>query len=100
MDANDRFPRTTLAAALLGFFVVTLDAVILNVALPAIRADLGGGIRGLQWVVNGYTLTFAALLLSAGSICDRCGAKQAFGFGTAAFALASALCGIAPASAA
>jgi hypothetical protein len=46
----------TLVAATLGFFVVTLDAVILNVALPDIRADLGGGIRGLQWVVDGYTL--------------------------------------------
>ena len=57
---------TALAAATLVFFVVTLDAVIVNVALPRIRMDLGGGITGMQWVVDGYTLMFAALLLSTG----------------------------------
>src|SRR4051794_9944008 len=62
-----------LAAAVLGFFVVTLDAVVVNVALPSMRRDLGGGITGLQWVVDGYTLVFAALLLSAGSLSDRLG---------------------------
>ena len=56
----------TLATALLGFFVITLDAVIVNVALPSIHDDLGGGIPGLQWVVDGYTLMFAALLLPPG----------------------------------
>jgi DHA2 family methylenomycin A resistance protein-like MFS transporter len=50
-----------LAAAVLGFFVITLDAVVVNVALPSIRDDLGGGLSGLQWVVDGYTLMFAAL---------------------------------------
>ena len=65
----------SLAAALLGFFVVTLDAVIVNVALPAIRRELAGGMSGLQWVVDGYTLMFAALLLSAGSLSDRVGAR-------------------------
>ena len=45
----------TLAAAVLGFFVITLDAVVVNVALPSIRGDFGGGITGLQWVVDGYT---------------------------------------------
>src|SRR3954468_13058298 len=64
-----------LGAAVLGFFVVTLDAVVVNVALPSIRGDLGGGITGLQWVVDGYTLMFAALLLSAGSLSDRFGAR-------------------------
>ncbi|AEK42271.1 MFS transporter [Amycolatopsis mediterranei] len=87
----------TLAAALLGFFVVTLDAVIVNVALPAIRADLGGGITGLQWVVDGYTLLFAAFLLSAGSLTDRIGAKRAFGLGVGMFVLSSLACGVAPA---
>src|SRR6266699_1968067 len=85
-----------LAAAVLGFFVITLDAVIVNVALPSIRADLGGGITGLQWVVDGYTLMFAALLLSAGSLSDRIGARRAFGAGLAAFVLASAASGLAP----
>ena len=86
----------SLAAALLGFFVVTLDAVIVNVALPAIRRELAGGMSGLQWVVDGYTLMFAALLLSAGSLSDRVGARRAFGAGMVLFVLASAGCGLAP----
>ncbi len=67
----------TLAAAVLGFFVITLDAVVVNVALPSIRDHLGGGMAGLQWVVDGYTLMFAALVLSAGALADRIGARQA-----------------------
>ncbi|MDQ3825135.1 MAG: DHA2 family efflux MFS transporter permease subunit [Actinomycetota bacterium] len=86
----------TLAAAVLGFFVITLDAVVVNVALESIRGELGGGITGLQWVVDGYTLLFAALLLSAGSLSDRFGARQAFGAGLALFVVASAACGLAP----
>src|SRR3954463_9210730 len=57
-------PRAALAASVLGFFVVTLDAAVVNVALPSIRADLDGALAGLQWVVDGYTLMFAALLLT------------------------------------
>ena len=86
-------PAWSLAAALLGFFMVTLDAVIVNVALPDIRGELAGGITGLQWVVDGYTLMFGALLLSAGSLCDRIGARRAFGAGLVLFTLASAACG-------
>jgi MFS transporter, DHA2 family, methylenomycin A resistance protein len=89
-------PRPALAAAVLGFFVITLDAVVVNVALPSMRADLGGGITGLQWVVDGYTLMFAALLLSAGSLTDRFGARRAFGAGITGFVIASAACGLAP----
>jgi EmrB/QacA subfamily drug resistance transporter len=85
-----------LAAALLGFFVITLDAVIVNVVLPSIGHELGGGVTGLQWVVDGYTLMFAALLLSAGSLSDRIGARRAFGLGLVVFVLTSAACGIAP----
>ena len=88
--------RSTLAAAVLGFFVITLDATIVNVALPSIRSGLGGGITGLQWVVDGYTLMFAALLLSAGALSDRVGAKRAFGGGLLIFAGASVICGVAP----
>ena len=88
-------PAATLLAALLGFFVVTLDAVIVNVALPEIGADLGGGIRGLQWVVDGYTLMFAGVLLSAGSLTDRIGARRTFALGTAVFVVASVACGLA-----
>ncbi len=92
----DRQAKSALAAAVLGFFVVTLDAVVVNVALPTIRADLGGDVAGLQWVVDGYTLMFAALLLSAGSFSDRVGARRAFGLGVGVFVLASAACGLAP----
>ena len=88
--------RPALVVAVLGFFVVTLDALVVNVALPAIRSDLGGGITGLQWVVDGYTLMFAALLLSAGALSDRIGARQAFGIGLSTFVAASAACGLAP----
>src|SRR6266545_7311391 len=90
----------TLAAAVLGFFVITLDAVVVNVALPAIRREPGGGIAGLQWVVDGYTLMFAAVLLSAGALTDRIGARRAFAAGLTVFVAASAACGLAPSLAA
>jgi EmrB/QacA subfamily drug resistance transporter len=93
---GEQRPTAALAAALLGFLVITLDAVIVNVVLPSIRQDLGGGVTGLQWVVDGYTLMFAALLLSAGSLSDRIGARRAFGLGLVVFVLASAACGLAP----
>lgn len=69
-------PGPALAAALLGFFVITLHAVVVNVALPTIRSDLTADMTGLQWVVDGYTLMFAALLLSAGALSDRAGARR------------------------
>jgi EmrB/QacA subfamily drug resistance transporter len=93
-------PGCTLAAAVLGFFMITLDAVAVNVALPSIRGELGGGIAGLQWVVDGYTLMFAALLLSAGALSDRVGARRAFATGLTVFVVASAFCGLAPSLAA
>ncbi|MEU5088943.1 MFS transporter [Streptomyces sp. NPDC021356] len=85
-----------LGAALLGFFLICLDALIVTVALPGIGRSLGGGVSGLQWVVDGYTLVFAALMLSAGTLSDRIGARRAYGGGLVAFALASATCGLAP----
>ncbi|HWV25558.1 MAG TPA: MFS transporter [Thermomicrobiales bacterium] len=95
-QATQANPTITLIAALLGFFAITLDAVVVNVALPSIRNDIGGGMTGLQWVVDGYTLMFAALLLSAGSLSDRLGAKRAFGAGVMMFVVASLACGLAP----
>ncbi|MEQ5800945.1 MFS transporter [Halomonas sp. H10-9-1] len=88
--------QATLIAALLGFFVITLDAVVVNVALPTLGHELGANITGLQWVVDGYTLAFAALLLSAGALTDRLGAKRSFGLGVGVFVLASLACGLAP----
>ena len=86
-----RAPGWTLAAALLGFFMVTLGAVIVNVALPDIRRELEGGMSGLQWIVDGYTLMFAALLLSSGSLSDRVGARRAGASGLSACGLAAVL---------
>ncbi|MHA5054505.1 MFS transporter [Streptomyces sp. SD15] len=88
--------RAALAAAVLGFFVITLDALVVNVALPSISDDLGGGITGLQWVMDGYTLMFAALLLSSGALSDRIGARRGYGAGFALFIAASVACGLAP----
>jgi MFS transporter, DHA2 family, methylenomycin A resistance protein len=89
--------RLTLVAALLGFFMICLDATAVNVALPAIGHSLHGATDGLQWVVDGYTVPFAALLISAGSVSDRAGARRVFGWGLALFTAASAGCGFAPA---
>lgn len=86
-----------LAAALVGFFMITMDAVIVKFALPTIGRDLGSGMTGLQWVVDGYTLMFAAHLLSAGVVSDRLGARRAFGAGLAVFVAASVAGGLAPA---
>ncbi|MEU9153356.1 MFS transporter [Streptomyces sp. NPDC048417] len=89
-------PARTLTAALLGFALITLDASVVNVALPAIGSALGGGLSGLQWVVDAYTLAFAALMLSTGAFADRAGASRAYALGITVFALASAACGLAP----
>jgi MFS transporter, DHA2 family, methylenomycin A resistance protein len=88
--------RAALAAAMLGFAVVALDAQITNVALPAIHQHLGGGLAGLQWVVTGYTLMFSALLLCGGTLADRAGSKNTYRHGMLLFVTASAACGLAP----
>jgi DHA2 family methylenomycin A resistance protein-like MFS transporter len=96
-ERTTRRTRAALTASVLTFFVITLDAVVVNVALPAVRRDLGGGISGLQWVVDGYTVMFAALLLSAGALSDRIGARTAMAAGTVVFVGSSVACGLAPA---
>lgn len=85
-----------LAAAVLGFFVITLDVSGVNVALPAVGDDLGGSLSGLQWVADSYTLMFAALMLSAGALSDAIGARRAYGWGLAVFTVASLACGVVP----
>ncbi|MDG4865809.1 MFS transporter, partial [Streptomyces sp. T-3] len=89
-------PGLTLFASLLGIALMTLDASVVNVALPAIADDLGSGMTGLQWVVDAYTLAFASLMLSTGAFADRTGATRAYAIGIALFTLASAACGFAP----
>ena len=88
--------RWVLAVAVLGEAMVLLEATVVNVALPAIGRDLGAGVAGLQWTLNGYLLTLAALVLPAGSLSDRYGRRRVFTLGAGAFAAASALCAFAP----
>jgi EmrB/QacA subfamily drug resistance transporter len=83
-------------AAALGSGLAFLDASIVNVALPAISRELGGGFTVLQWVLNGYLLTLSALLLLGGALGDRYGRRRIFLTGLVLFAMASLGCGIAP----
>lgn len=85
-----------LLATILGSGVASLDATVVNVALPRIGDNLGAGLTSLQWVLNAYTLTLAGLLLLGGSLGDRLGRRRIFVIGVIWFALASALCGAAP----
>jgi hypothetical protein len=79
-----RSPALGLAAISLGFLMITLDATIVNVALGPIGASLGGSVSTAQWIVNGYTLAFAVLLLSAGALADRIGLRGEAGIGKSA----------------
>src|SRR5437667_347847 len=85
-----------LASVCLGYFMAVLDSTVVNVALPDMARSLGTGIAGMQWVVDGYALLFASLLLMAGTLGDRWGNKETFAAGLGPFTLASGLCGIAP----
>ncbi|MEU9171405.1 MFS transporter [Streptomyces sp. NPDC048420] len=96
LAARPPSPALTLTTALLGFSLIALDASVVNVALPAMGSAFGGGMSGLQWVVDAYTLTFAALMLSTGAFSDRAGASRAYAIGITVFTLASAVCGLAP----
>jgi len=87
--------RWVLLATVLGSGMAFLDATVVNVALPTIGDDLGADLGGLQWTLNGYTLTLASFILLGGSLGDRLGRRRVFVIGTIWFALASALCGIA-----
>ena len=85
----------TLVAVCLGTFMLLLDVTIVNVALPSIQTDLHANFADLQWVVDAYALTLAALLLTAGSVADRFGRKRLYVIGLAVFTGASLLCGVA-----
>jgi EmrB/QacA subfamily drug resistance transporter len=85
-----------LVAAILGSTVVTVDATVVNVALPKIADDLGGGLAGQQWVANAYLLTLASLILVAGSLADIFGERRIFVAGVALFGVFSLACALAP----
>ncbi|MEA2284252.1 MAG: hypothetical protein QOJ21_295, partial [Solirubrobacteraceae bacterium] len=91
-----RAQRLALTAAILGSFVAGVDATVVNVALPAIEHDLGGGLAGQQWVSNGYTLALAALILVGGSLGDVLGERRVFSAGVLGFGLTSIVCAAAP----
>jgi EmrB/QacA subfamily drug resistance transporter len=88
--------RLALLAAIMGSFVAGLDATAVNVALPAIRADLGGGLAGQQWVSNAYLLALGSLILIGGSLGDLYGERRVFLIGVTGFGVVSLLCSLAP----
>jgi len=95
MDSN-RARTLTLVATILGSGIALLDATVVNVALPAIEDDLGGGLAGQQWVVNAYLLTLGSLILVGGSLGDLYGERRIFAIGVGAFGVASLFCALAP----
>ena len=91
-----RAQRLTLVATILGSGIALLDATVVNVALPAIEDDLGGGLAGQQWVVTAYLLTLGSLILVGGSLGDLYGERRVFAIGVGSFGIASLLCALAP----
>src|SRR5580704_16164759 len=89
-------PYLVLATCCLSLLLVTMDVTIVNVALPAIRTDLGASVSGLQWSIDGYTVVVACFLMLAGSLADRHGRKRTFQVGLALFSTGSLLCSLAP----
>jgi EmrB/QacA subfamily drug resistance transporter len=88
--------RRVLVATVLGSGMAFLDATVVNIALPHIGDEFHAGAASLQWIVNGYTLSLASLILLGGSLGDRFGRRRVFVLGVAWFATASLLCGLAP----
>jgi EmrB/QacA subfamily drug resistance transporter len=88
--------RWVLAVAVLGSGLAFLDGTVVNVALPDIGRDLGASTSDLQWILNGYLLTLASLILLGGSLGDRLGRRRIFVLGVGLFTAASLLCAIAP----
>jgi EmrB/QacA subfamily drug resistance transporter len=86
----------TLGAVCVATFMLLLDITVVNTALPAIQKDLGGSFTDLQWVIDAYALSLAALVLTAGSLADRLGRRRVFAIGLGIFSLASLLCGLSP----
>jgi EmrB/QacA subfamily drug resistance transporter len=94
--ASNRSQVPVFIAAYLGLFVGLIDSNAVNLALPAIQHDLGGGVSGAQWTADAYNVTFAAALLTAGSLGDRFGRRRVLRVGLFAFFIASLACALAP----
>ncbi|MFG2044237.1 MFS transporter [Dactylosporangium sp. NPDC048998] len=87
---------SALIAVSIGTFMLLVDVTIVTVALPAVARDLDATLGGLQWVLDGYALALAAVLLASGALADRHGRRRVYLGGTVVFALASLLCALAP----
>ena len=99
MEADTPAARTkqlTLVAAILGTTVVTVDSTVVNIALPAIADDLGGGLAGQQWTSNAYLVTLSSLILIGGSLGDIFGERRMFMLGVGGFGVTSLFCALAP----
>jgi EmrB/QacA subfamily drug resistance transporter len=94
LDASQK--RLVLMAAILGTTVVTVDSTVVNVALPSIADDLGGGLAGQQWTANAYLVTLSSLILIGGSLGDLFGERRMFMAGVAGFGVTSIFCALAP----
>ena len=94
--ASSRTKNLTLIAAILGTTVVTVDSTVVNVALPSIADDLGGGLAGQQWTANAYLITLSSLILLGGSLGDLFGERRMFMVGVAGFGVTSVFCAAAP----
>jgi EmrB/QacA subfamily drug resistance transporter len=93
---SPRAARWTLIATILGSSIAFIDGTVVNVALPAIQRDLGGGLAAQQWIVDAYLLTLGSLILVGGSLGDIFGEVRMFTLGVGLFGLASVLCAAAP----
>jgi EmrB/QacA subfamily drug resistance transporter len=94
--SQQRRPGWTLAIVSIALFMTALDNLVVGIALPSIRAELGGSLESLEWTVNSYTLAFAVFLLMGAALGDRFGRKRMFGAGLALFTASSALAALAP----
>ncbi|PPH18872.1 MULTISPECIES: DHA2 family efflux MFS transporter permease subunit [unclassified Rathayibacter] len=95
-DPAETRRRAVLVVAVLASFVAFLDGTVVNVSLPAITRELGGGLAVQQWVVDGYLITLGALILVAGSLADRIGRARSMTIGLIGFGVTSLLCALAP----
>src|SRR5687768_15105508 len=93
--SEERRKWWTLAAVSFGLFMIMLDNTVVNVALPAIQEDLGADLSQLQWIVTGYALSFAALMLIGGKLADAYGRRRLFVLGILLFTASSLWCGLA-----